>query len=169
MSYIEENLNEILLKRLETIKEEVASRMDSLHRTATGKSVASLAIVSPRSMEAYLEGDAQWQVMQNGRSAGKGPYNFREIIKKWIDAKGISVQPKGRQTEETAKDSLAFLITRSILNKGTSLHRSNGYNDIYDSVVEEEVKNMQRDTGAFFEVEVDKINDNFIYDNRDNK
>lgn len=169
MVHIEDELNKILSLRMEVIKAEVAQRMDSLHRTATGRSVASLAIVYPQSMSAYLEGDAQWQSMQTGRSAGKGPYNFREIIMKWIDAKGISVQPKGRQTEESAKSSLAFLITRSILEKGTRLRRDNGYNDIYDSVVEREVEYMQRDAGSFFELEVDKINDIFIYDNKDNK
>lgn len=164
MGYIEDDIKNILSKRMESIKDKVAQRMDALHRTTTGQSVNSLAIIFPKSMEAYLEGDAQWQVMQKGRSPGKGPYNFREIIKKWIDDKGITAQPKGNQTEEAAKNSLAFLITRSILEKGTSLHRNNSYNDIYDSVVDEEVFKMQREAGACFELAVDKINDNFIKD-----
>lgn len=168
MGFIEDNIRSILSQRMENIKDKIAQRMDAKRRTVTGRSVGSLEVVV-QGMQAYLEGDSQWQVMQNGRAPGRGPYNFREIIKQWIDDKGISVIPKGKQTEESAKNSMAFLISRSILEKGTSLYKNNGYSDIYDSVVEEEVKSMEKQTGAFFLAEVDKINNVFINDNKNNK
>ena len=168
MGFIENDIKVILTLRMEAIKGKIAQRMEAKRRTVTGRSVGSLAVVV-QGMQAYLEGDPQWQVMQNGRAPGKGPYNFREIIKQWIDDRGIYVSPQGKQTEESAKNSLAFLISRSILEKGTSLYRNNGYSDIYDSVVEEEVKNMEKQTGAFFEAEVDKINNAFINDNKNDK
>jgi len=169
MKYYEEEIRLMLEKRMKSIKEGIAQRMDAQRRTVTGRSVDSLTVVLQNNTDGWIEGDAQWQSMQKGRAPGKGPYNFREIIKKWIDDRGISIVPKGKQTEEAAKNSLAFLITRNILEKGTSLYRSNGYNDIYDSVVEEELDKMQKQVGAFFELETDKVNENFINDNKDYK
>lgn len=167
MTSYEEGIRKILEKRMQAIKDGVVRRMAEEKRTVTGRSVSSLLVVFENNTSAYLEGDAQWKSMQKGRAPGRGPYNFRKIIEKWIDDRGISVSPKGKQSEESAKKSLAFLISRSIMEKGTSLHRKNGYNDIYDSVVKEELKKMQVQTGSYFEVGVDKINDKFIRDGRD--
>lgn len=169
MASYEEGIRKILKERMQAIKDGITRRMAEEKRTVTGRSVNSLAIVMQSNTSAYLEGDAQWKTMQKGRAPGKGPHNFREIIEKWIDDRGISVVPKGNQTNEAAKRTLAFLITRSILKKGTALYRDHKSNNIYDSVVEEELKNMQVEAGAFFELATDKINDRFIYDYKDDK
>jgi hypothetical protein len=49
-------------------------------------------------------------------TGGSKPGKLKDIIREWIDAKGI--EPYGN----ISKDSLAFLITRSIHKNGTSLY-----------------------------------------------
>lgn len=162
MNDIEIKVQELLVKHLQKIHEGIAARMESMKRNASGRSLASLHIILENSYKGSLEGDEQWNVMQRGRGAGKGPYGFRDIIKEWIHNKGISVSQKENQSQEAALNSAAYLITRSILEKGTTLRRNNGYDDIYDTVVEEELKKLTVDAGAYFELEVDKVNDKFI-------
>lgn len=170
MKQLTEQVKESLISRLQDIKTMMAANMDALRRTASCRSISSLSIVIENNFKAYLEGDSQWNVMQRGRGAGKGPYNFREIIKDWIQAKGITITPRRSESQESALNSAAYLITRSVIKKGTSLHRSNGYNDIYDSAIEKGLELLDRDVGAFLEADIDNTNTLFIKnDNKNNK
>lgn len=84
--------------------------------------------------------------------------------------KGISIQSRGGQSQNQAIESFSYLVTRNIMQKGTKLYRDKGYNDIYDTLLEEEIKNLTNETASVLELEVDKINDNFIKDgDKDNK
>lgn len=162
MKQIEEQIKWALATHLLNVKDRVTARMNELKRTASGRSASSLSVTLVTNFNAYLEGDAQWNVMQKGRGAGKGPYNFREIIKDWIQAKGISVIPRGNESQESALNTAAYLITRNIMKKGTALHRSNGYNDIYDSAIEDELAALDREIGGYFEADIDNTNSLFI-------
>lgn len=162
MKQIEEQIKWALANHLLNIKDRIATRMNELKRTASGRSASSLSVTLVTNFNAYLEGDSQWNVMQKGRSGGKGPYNFQEIIKDWIQAKGIAVSPRRNETQESALNTAAYLITRSILQKGTALYRYNGYNDIYDSAIEEELAALDKEIGGYFEAEVDNTNSLFI-------
>lgn len=53
--------------------------------------------------------------------------------------------------------------------KGTKLYRDKGYNDIYDSLLEEEIKELSAETSAVMEIEIDKINDSYAYGDKDDK
>ncbi|WP_026463654.1 hypothetical protein [Adhaeribacter aquaticus] len=69
-------------------------------------------------------------VVETGRKAGKFPPI--SVIRQWIDDKPII--PKGK----ISKNSLAFLIARSIAKKGTVLHQMGGKSGILTNVINQE-------------------------------
>lgn len=169
MSDISNEVNKLLTFHLGNIKVGIAQRMAALGRMSSGRSVASLQI-EVKDSKGNLSGDKQWETMQRGRRPGKVPSNFREIIKNWVRAKGINIQPKIGQSQKQAIESFSYLVTRNIMQKGTKLYRDKGYNDIYDTLLEEEIKKLTNETASVLELEVDKINDNFLKDgDKDNK
>lgn len=161
-------VNRLLTLHLGNIKVGIAQKMAALGRMSSGRSVASLE-VEVKDSEGILSGGKQWETMQRGRRPGKVPSNFREIIKNWVRTKGISIQPWKGQSQKQAIESFSYLVTRNIMQKGTKLYRDKGYNDIYDTLLEEEIKKLTDETSSVFELAVDKINDNFINEGKDNK
>lgn len=169
MSDISNEVNKLLTFHLGNIKVGIAQRMAALGRMLSGRSVASLQI-EVKDSKGNLSGDKQWETMQRGRRPGKVPSNFREIIKNWVRAKGINIQPRIGQSQKQAIESFSYLVTRNIMQKGTKLYRDKGYNDIYDTLLEEEIKKLTNETASVLELEIDKINDNFLKDgDKDNK
>ena len=169
MSDISNEVNKLLTFHLGNIKVGIAQRMAALGRMSSGRSVASLQI-EVKNSKGILSGDKQWETMQRGRRPGKVPSNLREIIKNWVRAKGINIQPRIGQSQKQAIESFSYLVTRNIMQKGTKLYRDKGYNDIYDTLLEEEIKKLTNETASVLELEIDKINDNFLKDgDKDNK
>ena len=78
-----------------------------------------------QSLEGRITDDNHVQILANnyflyserGRTAGKVPYNFMDILKTWISKKGLSVSPK--------KDTqFAFLTMRKIKRYGSKRYRN---------------------------------------------
>ena len=159
-------VSRILEQHLQAVKEGIAQRMASTNRNATGKSVASLSVIV-KGNEGYLEGAQSFLSMERGRGPGKVPHDFVSIIRQWILAKGISYQnmiPKNGNAEQGLR-RLSGAIAYSIMKRGTSLHRSQGYNDIYATLLQEELKKIEEEVSYTVELEVDKITDEFINEN----
>lgn len=159
-----EAIRDIVIKHMKVVQDGIAANMAKMHRNASGRSVASLHIESEENTDALhvlLTGGKQWEAMQRGRGPGRVPRNFTAIIREWILRKGINYRqlaPKGASPERRL-NSLSFLIARSIMKKGTRLRRSNGYNDIYDTLLNEETEKLAIEAQGVIETEIDKIND----------
>lgn len=149
-------IQSIVRKHLEAIRKGIIARMSALGRNASGRSVASLGVVTTAD-GGYLEGSSSFLVMESGRKGGKVPYDFRSIIAEWTKAKGLSYQSLG-STPEKGLAKLSGAIAYSIMKKGTRLYRDNGYNDIYSTVMEKELEALATDTAGTLELEVDAIN-----------
>lgn len=139
-------VQDILTRRLENVKTKITNAMADNGRNASGRSVASLQ-VSVNGNVGILYGSKSFLVMERGRKPGKVPFGFRDIIKQWIINKGISVAPKPSKRKNTkyspqerALNSFAGAVAFKIMKNGTKLHRDNGYNDIYTTAVNEELK-----------------------------
>ena len=168
MGDITNEVNKLLTLHLGNIKVGIAQRMAALGRMSSGRSVASLE-VEVKDSEGVLSGEKQWETMQRGRGPGKVPSNFREIIKNWVRTKGINIQPRKGQSQKQAIESFSYLVTRNIMQKGTKLYRDKGYNDIYDTLLEEELEKLSSDTSAVLEIDIDKLNDKFINGDKANE
>ncbi len=159
---------QIVTKHLQAIRQGIAANMEAMKRTATGKSVASLKVETGKNgkgeSSAFLTGGKQWEYMERGRGPGKVPYNFRDIIREWIVAKGISLSGVPGKTQERKLQSLSYMIAHSIMTKGTSLHRNSGYNDIFDTLIAKEMDKLADEAAGVIEVEYDKINQEYEND-----
>lgn len=159
------NTAEILTKHLENVKAKITQTMAYYNRNASGRSVGSLTI-SVDGNVGILYGSPSYLVMERGKKPGRVPFGFRDIIKDWIIAKGISVTPipsKRRDTKYTPHErglnSLAGAIAYKIMKEGTKLHRDNGYNDIYTTAVREELKAMGDEMALFTAQSLAEIED----------
>lgn len=144
-------IQDILTRHLENVKTKITQAMADQGRNASGKSVASLQ-VSVNGDVGILYGSKSFLVMERGKKPGKVPYGFRDIIKQWIIDKGISVAPKPAKSgkskyslQERALNSFAGAVAYKIMKEGTRLYRDNGYNDIYTSAVNEELRELNKE------------------------
>lgn len=80
------------------------------------------AIVEANNYLVYAEG---------GRTAGKVPYNFIDILKQWIKDKGLSVNDR-----EDAR--FAYFISKKIKQYGSRRHRDNDVADVLGDVLNKE-------------------------------
>lgn len=151
-------IQDIVAKHLEEVKQRVIEQMDANKRNASGRSIASLNIVtSPEG--GYIEGAKSFLVMERGRKPGKGPKGFVNIIREWILAKGISYDhliPKNGN-RECGLRRLSGAIAYSILKHGTRLHRDQAYNDIYSSAVDDVLKKLDDDVLGLLEKEYERL------------
>lgn len=149
---------DIIYRSLERIRSNIADNINSKGLRASGKTEKSMRI------EMYDEGGRLWgrqyfQSLEEGRPAGKVPYNFASIIKQWIRDKGIAVQlvPYKRRAserwqpkysvEERSLNMAAGAIAHSIATRGTLLFRQGGRRDIYTPIIEEETKRLEGEIG----------------------
>lgn len=160
MADLSSDIRTLVITHVEQIRSGIIQNMSAMGRTTSGASVNSLLTVPDKTeIGATLMGAPQWLVMQHGRKPGKVPSNFREIIKQWAMQKGISIQPRKGQSQESAINSFSYLVARNIMQKGTKLFRDKGYNDIFDSLVEQETDKMAKEAEGLLSVRIDKIND----------
>ncbi len=159
-------VQEILTRHLENVKSKVAQAMADNNRNASGRSVASLR-VEVNGNVGTLYGSKSFLVMERGKKPGKVPYGFRDIIKQWVIAKGISVAPipsKRNDSKytpyERGLNSLAGAIAYKIMREGSKLHRDNGFNDIYTTAVKEELESLASELIIFSAGSIAEINDN---------
>lgn len=137
------DINEILRLHLTNVKNRIAERMASSHRNASGRSTASLK-VEVDDGHAVLWGAKSFLVMEKGRGPGAVPAGFIKIIMDWAKAKGISANAKSGQnaSKESAIRSFAGAVAYNIMKKGTKIHRTKQYDDIFTTVLNEELEKM---------------------------
>lgn len=141
-------IQEILTTRLNNIKSRIIRNMTEQKRMASGRSAASLR-VEVQGNHGILWGAKSFLSMERGRGAGKIPLGFVAIIKQWAIDKGISVSARSKlgkpMSRESALNSFAGAVAYSIMKKGTRLHRSRKYDDIFTTVLNEELEKMGED------------------------
>lgn len=140
---------EILLKHLEQLKEDIIQRQKDADEWATGHTAEGYEIGAQQN-HGWLMGYKYVHVLEHGRRPGKVPYNFGEIIKKWMEAKGI--QPRDGETIERAANSIAWVIK----TKGTFLHRYGYEIDIFQTPINTFLTNLKNELGSFYTIETTK-------------
>lgn len=167
---METSVRNIVLSHLNAIKDGIVLRMEQMGRNASGSTVRSM-VVNATDSGGTLDGSKNFMYLEYGRGPGKVPKGFYEIIKDWVVAKGISYKdmiPKNG-TPEQGVARLSGAIAHSIITKGTRLYRDKEYNDIYSSLIEQEVELLSKDAAGIFETEVEKLREIEIDNARNNK
>lgn len=81
------------------------------------------------------DGTAPLATLEIGRSAGKIPYGFQDILFEWSKSKGISF-PDDRQ-----RKTFAWFLSQKIKNEGTQRHKTPV--DVYSTVVNDTVEKLK--------------------------
>ncbi|MGN1173146.1 MAG: hypothetical protein ACI4SO_05110 [Muribaculaceae bacterium] len=156
-------VTELIGDTLMAIKLVMAARMTSLSRNASGDSVRSLKIETT-GVDGILWGKRSFRYMEQGRGGGGVPYNFRDIILRWIldksSAGGFWIG-EDRKPPVTASDykSIAWFISRKIKKEGTKLHREKRTDDIFTSIVEQKIDELGGKIMIHTSSDIDRITD----------
>lgn len=129
-----------LEKRVTELKDNVDKNFK-----ATGKTRDSITS-KIEGDSAIIEGSSLLHFGEFGRGktkAGSKPGKLRDIIREWIDVKGI--QPK----DGISKDTLAYLVTRKIHRDGIKVPNKYNEGSILSSVINEKtVSELLEEFGA---------------------
>lgn len=142
-----------MFKHLEEVLQRYGQRVSSLYSTYAPEATGRLADVSFRvnhkgvEYEVELELEKYWRYVEEGRSAGKRPPV--EPILEWIRAKPVI--PRERDGNLPTEEQLAFLISRSIGEKGTQgqhvLQRANEEteDEMRESILNAFIEDLEED------------------------
>lgn len=132
----QQELNLLLQGEANLFIAEIRTLIISTGANASGKTANSLEskIKSTKNFSTFtITGGQGFEYIERGRGATKrkGRGALRGIIRQWIDDKGITPD-KGM-----TKDSLAFVITRAIHQRGTLLNLLGEVREIQSAVLTE--------------------------------
>ena len=118
---LKEEINKLLQSEGDKIIAEIRALMASTGANASGKTSRSLEgkiSITKSNIQYTLTGGGAFDFVEVGRGKTKksGRGAVRKAIKKWIEDKGITPD------DGMSKDTLAFLITRAIHQRGTLLN-----------------------------------------------
>lgn len=139
MSAYTEELDSVLSDWGNRVAERIKSNLDTTGTTASGRTKDSIEVVALDG-ELTIYGRRFFEGVETGRPAGKIPYRFQDIIRQWMDDKGIADQ---FGQKEWQKRNAAYLIAQKIKDSGTQLYRDGGREDIYTNVITEMLPELE--------------------------
>ena len=150
MEGLKNNIITLVGDSLEELRKRIIANHEAAGQVASGRTRDSLKVELTED-GGILWGRQAFGALETGRKPGKVPKGFSDIILRWMDEKGITVEhPK----------SFAYLVARRIANEGTLLYRS-GKIDVYSTDMEKTIKDILERIVGIFDTEVEHINLNF--------
>lgn len=157
MTFTEE-IHNAIISALERASEQIRHNIDSNGLTASGSTANSIS-VERTNRGGRMTGRQAFGTLEHGRKAGAVPSNITDIIKEWIQDKGISVnqvpyirqpsanwQPKYTVAERSL-NLAAGAIAHSIAEKGTRLYQEGGDESVYTPVINAMIDELQATIG----------------------
>ena len=138
-------LNAVLSEWGAKVADAIKSNLDTTGTTASGRTRDSIEVVVENG-ELFIIGRPYFRGVEEGRGAGKIPYNFTDIIHKWMKDKGIAAE---FGETEAKQRSAAFVIGQFIKEHGTKLYRDGGRTDIYTQTIEDSLPDLFNDINGF--------------------
>lgn len=133
-----DDINDVLEQWASKIVAEIKSNLDSTGTTASGRTKESIEYTVDNGT-LVITGRPYFRSVEEGRGPGGIPYGFTDIIRQWMRDKNI--ESKFGETESQRR-SAAYLIGQFIKRNGSSLYRNGGRDDIYSSVISDEMPKL---------------------------
>ena len=138
------NLKELM----EELKAEIIQRHIDEGQKTTGKTMDSFKIVEVTPFHMQLVGNSYAYILQYGRGAGGIPADFRGIIYRWSEAKGIQFET------EKERARFAYFVAKKIQKEGTKLYRSGQELDIFKTAIDTFTENLKEELKENFKTQV---------------
>lgn len=122
-------MKDIIFKFLSEIAEEIKKEQISQGRYASGRTAQSIE-VSANDTSGVIEGNISALALETGRKPGSVPAQFRHTIKTWMDQKRLF-----QNETESKRNSIAYLISRKIAERGTLLYRQGGNSGVLSKAI----------------------------------
>lgn len=135
------NLDNVLAAWAEGVIAEIQRNLESTGTNASGRTSASLEY-ELTDTGLRISGRQWFRGVEQGRPGGNVPYRFQDIIRKWMDDKGIADR---FGEKEWQKRSAAYMIAQFIKENGTKLYRDGGRDDIFTSVFDEQLPKLEEE------------------------
>lgn len=143
-----------IIDRLDKLREEISANIDRLGLKASGRTQASMR-VTHEGDEFALWGRRFFSALQYGSRPWSGVtgircsfFEFQQIIWQWMRDKGIWAKDP-----EKASGNIA----RSIIRGGTKLYRSGGKLDVYDTLIEKAINDIENIPMTLLSTEIDNV------------
>ena len=141
-------ISDILKDELATLKADVIQRHEQSGQVASGRTRASFDEYLTSEYSGVLEGAGYSGVLEKGRKAGKVPYDFKDILQRWAQAKGLTF------ATQSDFNRWAYFVTKKIREEGTALYRSQQQEDIFTTPIAEFTERLSDRVATFFETEI---------------
>ena len=146
--------------RIVQLRDEIRAAIASKGLRASGRTQDSLRVYVDGNT-VVLEGRAFFSALQYGSSPWTGKTGirctfeaFREIIRQWASDKGLNFG-QAKEHERTIG-----AITATIIRRGSRLYRNGAYQDVYDTLIAEAVKDVNTilltEVGTAFDIAINK-------------
>lgn len=159
-----DRIEEILTEELTALRDEISRNIEAAGERASGRTQESLRVEASND-GGTLYGRQAFGTTETGRKAGAVPHNIVEIIRQWIQDKGIKTaaipyktdRPHKYTPAERGEIAAAAAIAYSIKERGTRLYRDGGRTDIYSDAIPAAVERIKARIGALFVNEIKSI------------
>ena len=140
-------VSDILRSELEHLKADIIRRHEEAGQVASGRTRASFEVRVSDS-NGQLLGNSYVGVLERGRRAGKVPYDFKDILLRWAEAKGIFF------ANNTDAKRWAWFVTQKIRQEGTTLYRSGQTVDVFTTPITDFTERLSKQLTAEYRSEI---------------
>ncbi|OJV40841.1 MAG: hypothetical protein BGO29_14835 [Bacteroidales bacterium 36-12] len=142
------DISKILHEELLQLKNDVIYRHEQARQVASGKTRSMFDEYLTSDYSGVLEGASYVGVLERGRGAGKVPYNFKDILQRWAQAKGLTFK------SEADFNRWVYFVIKKIKEEGTTLYRSESNEDIFSTPISEFTDRLSSRVVSYFETEI---------------
>ena len=142
------DLSKVIQEELNQLRVDIINAHISAGQKASGKTSESLSVENITSDSGEIWGTKYIGVLETGRKGGKVPYDFKNILKRWALAKGLSF------SSESDFNRWAYFVSQKIKREGTKLYLAGGRKDILSQPINNFSERFTKKITSQFEMEL---------------
>lgn len=152
------SVQQILAEELTALKAAIAANIRNTGQWASGATAESMQ-VTVSGDTATLTGRRAFGTLETGRKPGRVPRNIRDIIYRWMQAKGVHGTPmpykrggthKYSSAQERGDWAMAGAVAHTIARQGTRLYRNGGRADVYSQEIPKTLERVNQRLSSIF-------------------